>query len=80
MEEDCWFRHVKNVAKASVPEPQAQNTTKNNTKEDVSPQGFWKTLKNPVPPAIDMETLLKSIDQRVQQTMEKFMKEMKPNA
>ena len=79
-EDECWFRHVKHVENVTVRKQQVQNISENSPTENTSPQGFWKSPRNPVPPAIDMEMLLKSIDQRVQLTMEKLLKEIKANA
>ena len=76
----CWFEHVKSVAmspKKKMPDRDSSNNT--SEKENLEPQGFWKTPMKLAPPdnIVSTEILMKSIEERVQRTMEMFMEQMR---
>ena len=75
---DCWFMHATRV-ETSPNRNKQKNTPRNITpNKHTAPQGFWKVPQNVAPsiPALDVEAIMKTIENRVQKTMESFMKQM----
>ena len=76
---DCWYMHANSV-EASPKNKQQKDTSKNTTTSEKSTrQGFWKVPQNVAPTIspLDIEAIMKTMEDRVRQTMELFMKQMK---
>ena len=70
--------HAKRV-ETSPNRNKQKNTLRNNTtNKHTEPQGFWTVPQNVAPsiPALDIKAIMKTIENRVQKTMESFMKQM----